>query len=243
MYSNGQSAYLNATYNPYVKPNVTAALVNYYGLNDALSTYRYQCPVCRTATYLLNSQRGPVHLYSFEYVPLSSRTAYLSQAVHGQELPFVFNSPNSLGLSIKSFNSDEQLLAWAMSLLWTRFAVNGNPNIPLTNETTNPLINQLTELDGWPIYSTTNPSTYIIFSNLATGNSSATVRLATSPYHAPTCAAWDEILSNINITKRCNHGYTGYNCTKTNNAILNTLSFILFNLLSILLTIYYINYF
>ena len=94
LYSNGQSAYLNETYNPYVKPNVSASLVNYYGLNDALSTYRYQCPVRRTtAANLINSGSESVHLYSFEYVPLSSRYAYLSQAVHGQELPFVFEPP------------------------------------------------------------------------------------------------------------------------------------------------------
>jgi carboxylesterase type B len=217
LYSNGKSAYLNKTYNPYVDPNVSAALVNYYGLNDALSTYRYQCAVRRTAAYLINSGKGSVHLYSFEYVPLSSRLAYLSQAVHGQELPFVFNSANS-------FNPDEQLLAWTMSLLWTRFIVNGNPNIPLANETTNPLINQLSELGGWPMYSTMNSTTYIIFSNLATGNSSATIRLATSGYHSPKCAAWDEIVPNVNITKRCNAGYAGPNCTKTNDGISNTVS-------------------
>jgi hypothetical protein len=237
MYSNGQSAYLNKTYNPYVDPNVSRVLVNYYGLNDALSTYRYQCPVRRTAAYLLNSGRGPVHLYSFEYVPLSSRFASLSQAVHGQEVPFVFNSQNPLGSSMNAFNPDEQLLAWAMSLLWVRFVVNGNPNIPLTNETTNPLINQLSELGGWPIYSTMNVSSYIIISNLATANSSATIRLATNGYHSPTCAAWDQIVPNVNITKRCNAGYTGPNCTKTNDEISNTGSFIIFNLFLCLFTI------
>jgi carboxylesterase type B len=243
LYSNGQSAYLNATYNPYVDPNVPAELVNYYGLNDALSTYRYQCPVRRTAAYLINSGSRSVYLYSFEYVPLSSLYAYLSQAVHGQELPFVFNSPNSLASSIKAFNPDEQLLAWAISLLWTRFAVSGNPNIPLDNETTNPLINQLNDLGGWSMYSTTNSSTYIIVSNRAVGNSSATIRLGTRGYHSPTCAAWDEIVPNVNITKRCNTGYTGPNCTQTNNGTSSTASFIGFSMLPILVPIYYQNYF
>jgi hypothetical protein len=41
-----------------------------------------------------------------------------------------------------------------MSLLWIRFAVNGNPNTPLNGEITNPLINQLSQLGGWPMYST-----------------------------------------------------------------------------------------
>lgn len=218
-------------------------MVNYYGLNDALSTYRYQCPVRRTAAYLINSGSGSVHLYSFEYVPLSSRFAYLSQAVHGQELPFVFNSPNALASSTNEFNPDEQLLAWAMSLLWTRFAVNGNPNIPLDNETTNPLINQLSELGGWPMYSTTDSSTYVIFSNQLLGNNSATIRLGTSGYHSPTCAAWDVIVPNLNVTKRCNTGYAGPNCTKTNGGISNTASFLRFSLLSIFLHIYYLNYF
>lgn len=239
MYSNGQSAYLNKTYNPYIDPDVPVTLVNYYGLTDALSTYRYQCPVRRTAAYLLNSGSESVHLYSFEYVPVSSRFAYLSQAVHGQEVPFAFNSPNPLGLLTETFNPEEQVLAWAISLLWTRFAVNGNPNTPLDKETTNPLINQLKELGGWPMYSTRNPSTYIIFSNLQLGNSTATIRLATTGYHSPTCAAWDEIVPNLNVTKRCNTGYTGPNCTKTDDiGISNTASFLWCNLLLIIVSIF-----
>jgi carboxylesterase type B len=62
-------------------------------ITDALSTGEFQCPVRRTAAYLANNRSGSVYLYSFEYVPLSSPFAYLSQSVHGQELPFVFNSP------------------------------------------------------------------------------------------------------------------------------------------------------
>jgi hypothetical protein len=168
-----------------------------------------------------------VYLYSFEYVPSSSPFATLSQSIHGQELPFVFDSIKSLTLtqrllSVNKFNPDEQTLAWAMSLLWIRFVVNGNPNIPLKNETANPLINQLSQLGGWPKYSTANPSSYLIISNTATKSSSATVRLPTSGYHSPTCAAWDEIVPNPNITKRCNVGYTGPNCTKTNDGTMNT---------------------
>jgi hypothetical protein len=202
-------------------------LVNYYGLTDALSTGLFQCSIRRTAAYLANNGSGSVYLYSFEYVPLSSPFASLSQSVHGQELPFVFDSPNSLAVTqttfpINTFNPDEQLLAWAMSLLWIRFVVNGNPNTPLNNETTNPLINQLSQLGGWQMYSTTNLSSYIIFSNIAKGNSSATIRLATTDYHSPTCAAWDEIVSNPNITKRCNVDYKGPNCTKTNECTRNT---------------------
>ncbi|CAF5144305.1 unnamed protein product, partial [Rotaria socialis] len=45
LYSNGQSAYLNTTYNPYIDPYVPLALVNYYGLTDALSTSVIQCSV------------------------------------------------------------------------------------------------------------------------------------------------------------------------------------------------------
>jgi carboxylesterase type B len=247
-YSQGESAYLNTTYNPYVNPNVPSMFVNYYGLTDALSTGIFQCPVRRTAAYLANRGSGSVYLYSFEYVPLSSPLASLSQSIHGDELPFVFNSPNTTKptqrfLSADTFNPDEQILAWAMSLLWIRFVVNGNPNIPLDNETTNPLINQLSQLGGWPMYSTANLSSYVIFSNIATGNSSATVRLATSDYHSPTCAAWDDIVPNPNITKRCTAGYAGPNCAKTNDAILNTVSFLIFNPISIFIYIYYRNFF
>ncbi len=35
VYSNGQSSYLNNTYNPYIDPYVPPILVNYYGLTDA----------------------------------------------------------------------------------------------------------------------------------------------------------------------------------------------------------------
>ena len=126
-----------------------------------------------------------------------------------------------------------------MSLLWVRFITHGNPNIPLDNETTNPLINQLSELGGWPRYSpTTNSSAYIIISNQVMGNSSATIRLGTSGYHSPTCAAWDEIVPNLNVTKRCNTGYAGLNCTETNGGISHTASFLRFTLLLILFYIF-----
>ncbi|CAF1362669.1 unnamed protein product [Adineta ricciae] len=242
IYSKGQSAYLNTTYNPYVNPYVPPILLNYYGLTDALSTGIMQCPVRRIAAYLTNNGNGSVYLYSFNYIPLSSPFADLSQSVHGQELPFVFNMANSSPLTqiifpVNTFNTDEQILAWAMSLLWIRFIVNGNPNTPLNNETTNPLINQLSQLGGWPTYSTTNASSYIIISNTVSGNSSATIQLATSGYHSPTCAAWDVIVANLNITKLCNIGYTGSDCTKTNSAIFNTLSF--FRLNPILILMYF----
>jgi hypothetical protein len=101
----------------------------------------------------------------------------------------------------------------------------------------------LNDLGGWSMYSTTNSSTYIIVSNRAVGNSSATIRLGTRSYHSPTCAAWDEIVPNVNITKRCNTGYTGPNCTQTNNGTSSTASFIGFSMLPILVPIYYQNYF
>lgn len=126
LFSHGKSAYLNKTYNPYVDRNVSADLVSYYGLNDALSTYRYQCPVRRTAAHLLSSGDGSVYLYSFNYVPTSSRLAALGQAVHGEEPQFVFNT------STKN-DPDVQIFMEAMSLLWIRFAVHGNPNTPLTS--------------------------------------------------------------------------------------------------------------
>ena len=220
LYSGGQSAYLNHTYNPYIDPNVLPNLVNYYGLTDAMSTGVFQCPGRRTAAYLSDQGNGAVYLYSFDYVPITSAFYAFSQTVHGQELPFVFDlsiakQPGTSSLS--ALNPDEQLLAWAMSLLWIRFAVNGDPNIRLDKELPNPIITELSELGGWPKYSTGNPSSYIIFSNVEKGHSRATIRAPTSGYHSPTCAAWDEIVQNPNITKRCNPGYTGPNCTKTND--------------------------
>jgi para-nitrobenzyl esterase len=242
-YSNGQSTYLNTTYNPYIDPNVPEILVNYYGLTDALSTGLFQCPVRRVADYLANNGNESVYLYSFDYIPLSSPFAPLSQSVHGQELPFVFDTANSSVLTqiifpVNKFSENEQLLASAMSLLWIRFIVNGNPNTPLNSEKMNPLINQLSQLGGWPMYSTNttaNLSSYVIFSNVASGNSSATIRLSTSAYHSLTCDAWDQIVPNPIITKQCSVGYNGPNCTITNDSTLNTVSFLIFNLLPILI--------
>jgi carboxylesterase type B len=250
IFSNGQSAYLNTTYNPYVDPYVPSIFTNYYGLTDALSTGLFQCPLRRVAAYLANNGNESVYLYSFDYIPLSSPFAPLSQSVHGQELPFVFYTANASQLTqtifpVNTFSENEQLLASAMSLIWVRFIVNGNPNMPLNGETTNPLINQLNQLGGWPMYSTNttaNLSSYVIISNVASGNGNATIRLSTSGYHSLTCAAWDQIVPNPNITKRCSIGYDGPNCTITNestiinnstianDSTLNTVSFITFNL-------------
>jgi hypothetical protein len=215
-------------------------LINYYGLTDALSTGVFQCPVRRTAAYLANNGSGSVYLYSFDYIPLSSPFADLSQSVHGQELTFVFDRANSSALTqiifpVITFSGNEQILASAMSLLWVRFIVNGNPNTPLNDERTNPLINQLSQLGGWPMYSTTNSSSYVIFSNIAPRNGSATIQLSTSVYHSPTCDAWDQIVPNPTIIKQCNVGYSGPNCTITNDDISNTVSFLIFNRLLILI--------
>jgi para-nitrobenzyl esterase len=233
-FSNGQSAYLNNTYNPYIAPYVPSIFVNYYGLTDALSTGQFQCSVRRTAAYLNSAS---VYLYSFDYVPLSSPFAKLSQSVHGQELSFVFNTPNSSALTqiifpVSTFNTNEQILASAMSLLWIRFIVNGNPNTPISGEGTNSLITQLNQLGGWPNYSTnstTNSSSYVVFSNTASGNSSATIRLGSSGYHSPTCTAWDQIVPNPTITKRCAIGYNGPNCLITSGSQSNTLSFFIYS--------------
>jgi para-nitrobenzyl esterase len=243
IFSNGESSYLNRTYNPYIDPYVPPILVNYYGLTDALSTGGFQCPVRRVAAYLANNGNGSVYLYSFDYIPLSSPFVRLSQSVHGQELPFVFYTANASQLTqtifpVNTFSENELLLASAMSLLWVRFIVNGNPNMPLNGETHNPLINQLNQLGCWPMYSTNttaNRSSYVIVSNVASRNGSATIRLSTSGYHSSTCAAWDQIVPNPNITKRCSIDYNGPNFTITNDSTLNTVSFIIFNLFSFLI--------
>ncbi|CAF0974833.1 unnamed protein product [Adineta ricciae] len=245
--SNGQSAYLNTTYNPYVNPYVPSTLINYYGLTDATSTGVIQCAVRRTAAYLDNNGNGSVYLYSFNYIPVSSPFASLSQSVHGQELPFVFNMANSSAFTqtifpVSSFNPDEQILASAMSLLWIRFAINGNPNTPIFIEDCNPIITQMKRIGGWPNYATnsmSNSSRYLVFANTALGNSSATIMLATNGYHSPTCAAWDAVVSNINITKRCAAGYSGVNCTITSDSRINTASILIFS--SIALTMFFYN--
>ncbi len=243
MFSNGESAYLNTTYNPYVDPYVPSIYTNYYGLTDALSTGSFHCPTRRVAAYLANNGNGSVYLYSFDYIPLSSPFFLLSQSVHGQELPFVFYTANASQLTqaifpVNTFSENEQLLASAMSLLWVRFIVNGNPNMPLNGETTNLLINQLNQLGGWPMYSTSttaNRSSYVIVSNVAPGSGSATIQLSTSGYHSQRCDAWDQIVPNPNITKRCSIGYNGPNCAITSDSTLNTVSFIIFNLFSFLI--------
>jgi len=250
LYSKGQSAYLNATYNPYNASNLPPTLVNYYGLTSALSTAIIQCPVRRTAAYVFNNGSGPVYLYSFNYIPISSPFASLSQSVHGQELPFVFNTANSSALTqsifpVNAFNAYEQILASAMSLLWVRFVVHGNPNTPLDNEATNPLISQLSKLGGWPMYSptaTNNYSSYLTFANTVLGNSSATISISTNGYHSQLCDAWDQIVPNPTIVKICNAGFTGPNCstTTTNDSQLaTTFSLSIIGLIFIFLYIIY----
>lgn len=243
LYSNGQSAYLNTTYNPYIDPYVPSTLVNYYGLTDALSSGIIQCSVRRTATYLSNNGSESVYLYSFNYIPLSSPFASLSQSVHGQELSFVFNTPNSSALTqlifpVNEFTSNERLLALAMSLMWIRFIVSGNPNTPIVGEETNPLITELVQLGGWPKYSTnatSDSSSYLIFANTALRNSSAAILLATSGYHSPTCAAWDQVVPNPVITKRCAIGYSGPDCLITSSSRSNTISFVIYYILTFFL--------
>jgi para-nitrobenzyl esterase len=223
VYSQGQSAYLNATYNPYNASYLPPTLVNYYGLTSALSTAIFQCPVRRIAAYLSNNGSGSVYLYSFDYVPLSSPFAFLSQSVHGQELPFVFNTANSSALTqiifpVNTFNENEQVLASAMSLLWIRFIIHGNPNTPLDNEEANPLISQLSQLGGWPMYltnATNNYSSYLSFVNEVTGNSSASVLISTSGYHSQVCDAWDQVVPNLAVVKICNAGFNGSDCSPT----------------------------
>ena len=202
----------------------------------------------RTAAYLSN---GSVYLYSFNYIPLSSPFARLSQPVHGQELPFVFNTANSSALTqiifpVNTFDANEQVLASAMSLLWIRFVINGNPNTPIGTEGTNPIITQLAQLGGWSKYSGNDSnSSYLIFSNIASGNSSATVQLSTNGYHSPTCAAWDAIVPNPSITKQCAIGYDGPDCLLTSGTVaadgyrntLNTVSFLMIYFLLFLLYI------
>lgn len=224
LYSGGRSAYLNKTYNPYIDPDVLPNLVNYYGLTDAMSTGVFQCPVRRTAAYVSNRGTGGVYLYTFGYVPITSPYLALSQSIHGQELPFVFDLAVAMQgtSSLSALNPDEQMLAWAMSLLWMRFVVHGDPNIRLDKELSNPIITELDELGGWPKYSANNPDSYVVFTNVEKRHSRATIKLATGGYHEPTCAAWDEVIPNPNITKRCNPGYTGPNCTKSNSNAMNS---------------------
>ncbi len=80
-------------------------------------------------------------------------------------------------------------------------------------------LNKSIESTWWlaNVFNNENLSSYIIFSNKEKGNSSATIQLVTNDYHSPICVAWDQIVPNPNITKRCNVGYTGPNCTKTMN--------------------------
>jgi len=218
-FTNGQSPLLTHIYTPFVSPNskIPAQYVNYYGLTSALSTGLLQCPTRRTGQYLASAQNNnnKVYLYSFDYVPVNSPYASLLQSVHGQELAFVFGTPNTL---TPTFTPQEQQLSQAMMLLWTRFIVNGNPNIPLLSEQSNPIINMLVSLGGWPAYSseTNNGSnSYLTFANNGSDITGFQFKISKG-YHQPQCGAWDSVVPNPLILKRCAGGYKSVATNTTN---------------------------
>ncbi|CAF2888664.1 unnamed protein product [Rotaria sp. Silwood2] len=107
-----------------------------------------------------------------------------------------------------------QPLASVKSLLWIRFALHGNPNMPLDAEGTNSLITQLSQHGGWSRHSPNTAadlSSYLTFANQTLRNSSATIRLSTNGYHSPTYAAWNQIVRNPTIVKECTAGFSGPN--------------------------------
>lgn len=80
----------------------------------------------------------PTFAYHFTRLPPSDKQTV--GAYHTAEIPFVFNS---IEPALGNSNEDE-LLADAMGTYWTNFAKTGNPNMPVTPET------------SWPVYAGQN---------------------------------------------------------------------------------------
>lgn len=74
------------------------------------------------------SQRNPVYMYQFGYVPASMRERAGYGAGHGSEIAFVFNTLNARWGITAEPTPEEKELARIMNTYWTNFAKTGNPN-------------------------------------------------------------------------------------------------------------------
>jgi para-nitrobenzyl esterase len=71
---------------------------------------------------------APVYLYHFGYVPAAAHQRSPYGAVHGSEVPFVFNTLNTRWGSTAEATPGENKLSKVLSSYWVNFAKTGNPN-------------------------------------------------------------------------------------------------------------------
>ena len=103
---------------------------------DVLNDYVIRCPTHRLAQYSAHTQlynnATDAHVWSWlwQYLPVHQDPALvaadLQQASHGQDIPFVFDSPNVL--SNFTFTAEEHALSAVWMNVIARFVLTGNPN-------------------------------------------------------------------------------------------------------------------
>lgn len=94
-------------------------------------------PARMTARAFL-TQRLPVYMYQFSYVPAGIRAQMKYGAAHGTEVAYVFNHPNNRP-GVDEIQAEDQKVGQIMHSYWINFARNANPNSP--------------GLPHWPVYS------------------------------------------------------------------------------------------
>ena len=82
----------------------------------------------RMAARAFVTQRNPVYMYQFGYVPPTMRERARYGAGHGSEISFVFNTLNARRGASAEPTPEEKELARIMNTYWANFAKTGNPN-------------------------------------------------------------------------------------------------------------------
>ena len=148
-------------------------------LASVFTDYVFSCANRRLAGLLSK----PVFTYLYAHDSGICNTApqvpqCASQACHGAELPYVFNTPESI--STCWFSANEQDLSAAMVEFWTSFAANLAPT------TLNPYWTS-----PWNKFATN--ATYMVFEQSPSSTQSDPFNRSGSPYQANCSALWDHI--------------------------------------------------
>lgn len=102
----------------------------------------FACASRYLAASLTTQMKFPVYMYywdhAFSFNPWGAQTWCINKSCHGEELPFVFNTPSMFNFS---FSKEEAVLQNQVATLWGRFAHGVEGPIPISNL-------------SWPPYST-----------------------------------------------------------------------------------------
>ncbi|CAG5010104.1 unnamed protein product [Parnassius apollo] len=89
-----------------------------------ISDFKFNHPIQRTITNLLNEKAHPLYQYEFSYVGDSA-----GEAAHSAEIKFLFPASNTNN----DVNNNDQLIIDRITTLWANFVKYGNPT-PITTE-------------------------------------------------------------------------------------------------------------